>query len=257
MGVGGWGRLGRPRRAPVAATPGAPLEAAHGQSAFAALVGDAERRAIAWSETPAGLPARFLAAAAALAAIGMPLGLAISDDRALVFRELMPGTWLSFAELLAIAAAASAAHRVVAPGRRWHETFWGVAAVMFAALAFVEIAQPTVFVAHWLRDHLHVATPAGLADLDAAILVALLSTVAIALLVRARPLLALPRVLALFAIGAAFGVGSQTLDATFAATQSEFVAEESLKLACWPFLLAGMLLALRTLRERTGARPPR
>jgi hypothetical protein len=185
----------------------------------------------------------------------MPLGLLIADDQAAVFRELMPGTWVSFAGLLAIAAAASAAHRCAAPGRRWHETFWGVAAVVFAAFAFVEIAQPTVFVAHWLRDHVDVATPAGLSDLDAAILIVILSAVGVGLLARARPLLALPRVLLLFAVGVALGAASQTLDATFAATRWEFVAEESLKLASWPFLLAGMLLALRSLRS--GSAPDR
>ena len=256
MWGGGWGRLARPHRTPVTAAPGAPVEAAHESSALADAVHDAERRALVWSDRPGAALLLWLGAGFALAAIGMPLGVAITGDQALVFRELMPGTWLSFAELLAISAAASATHRVVAPGGRWHETFWGVAAVVFAALAFVEIAQPTVFVAHWLRDHVHVATPAGLADLDAAILIGLLLTVGVGLLVRARPLLALPRVLGLFAVGAALGAASETLDATFAATRWEFVAEESLKLACWPFLLAGMLLALRTLRERTGARPP-
>ncbi|HEX6389055.1 MAG TPA: hypothetical protein VFZ89_06410 [Solirubrobacteraceae bacterium] len=207
--------------------------------------------AITWSARPAKALAILLGAACAVAAVGIPLGLLIADDQAAVFREMMPGTWLSFAEFLAVAAAASATHHATASGQRWHETFWGLSAGIFTALAFVEIAQPTVFVAHWLRDHLHVVTPFGLSDLDAAILVGLLLVVATALAVRVRPLFSHPRALALLAIGTALGIASQGLDATFAATPWEFVAEESLKLAALPFMVAGFLVALRgVLRDR-------
>ena len=194
-------------------------------------------------------------AAGGVAALGIPLGLLIAGDQAAVFRELMPGTWLSFAELLAVAAAASATHRAVVARGRWHETFWGLAAAVFTALALVEIAQPTVFVAHWLRDHAGLAAPFGLSDLDAALLVGLLGVVAIALLVRIRPLLAYPRALGLMALGGALGVASQTLDATFPATRWEFVAEESLKLAALPFIVAGFLVALSAaVRAQPGRR---
>jgi len=245
-------RLGR-RRATLLATPGgAALEPAADASHWHRARHAAEQRAIAWSTRPGKALARLLAAACVVAAVGIPLGLLIADDQAAIFRELMPGTWLSFAELLAIAAAASATHKAVATQGRWHETFWGLAAAVFAALAFVEIAQPTVFVAHWLRDHAGLATPFGLSDLDAVLLIGLFLVVAIALLVRIRPLLSCPRALGLMVLGGALGVASQTLDATFPATRWEFVAEESLKLAALPFIVAGFLVALSaTLREQS------
>ncbi len=214
----------------------------------------AVQQATVWSARPGRVLAVLLAAGAAVGVVGVPLGMLIADDQAAVFRELMPGTWLSFAEILAIAAAADATRRLLAPTARWHETFWGVAAVVFAALALVEIAQPTVFVAHWLRDNLDVATPFGLADLDAAILVGVLLFVATALLVRIGPLLRQPRALALMAVGAAFGAASQTLDAVVPASRWEFVAEETLKLASWPFILAGFLMALASAVD-TGLTP--
>jgi hypothetical protein len=246
-------KLGR-RGAPLLATPGRAALGPRGEeSSWRRARAAAELRAIVWSDRPGRALASLLAAACVVAAVGIPLGLLIADDQAAVFRELMPGTWLSFAELLAVAAAASATHHAVADGRRWTETFWGVSATVFAALAFVEIAQPTVFVAHWLRDHLDVAAPFGLSDLDAAILIGLFLTVAIALLVRIRPLLSQPRALALIAVGGALGVASQTLDATFSATRWEFVAEESLKLAALPFIVAGFLVALSAARRENDS----
>lgn len=245
MWAGGSSRkLGR-RGGPLLATPdGAAVGHGPRWAALSRARVAAEQRTIAWSERPGRVLALLLAAACVVAAVGIPLGLLIADDQAAVFRELMPGTWLSFAELVAIAAAASATHRATGTSTRWHETFWGLSAGVFAALAFVEIAQPTVFIAHWLRDHLAVATPFGLSDLDAAILVGMLLVIATALLVRIRPLFSHPRAMALMAIGVLLGGASQTLDAAVPASQWEFVAEESFKLAALPFVLAGFLLAL-------------
>ncbi len=252
MWLGGSSRRFARRDAALVATPaGAALDPDGGASHLRRARAAAERRAIAWSDRPGRSLAALLIAAGAVAAIGIPLGLLVAGDQAAVFREGMPGTWLSFAELLAIAAAASATHRAVASPGRWHETFWGLAAAVFTALAFVEIAQPTVFVAHWLRDHADVATPFALSDLDAAILIGIFLVVAIALLVRIGPLLSQPRALGLMVLGGALGVASQTLDATFPATRWEFVAEESLKLAALPFMVAGFLVALSAARRET------
>lgn len=239
-----------PRRRPVEVGPGGGVADRAGASGRpAALAARAHAFAVRLSAQPAEVALKLLAATAALAAIGIPLGLALRGDQAAVFRELMPATWLSFAELLAIAAAAWAVHAESAARVRWHESFWGVAAAAFCALALVEIAQPTVFFAHWLRDSLAVPTPLGLADLDAFLLILMLAGVAAALAVRAGALLHHPRAAALLALGVAFGVASQALDATLPATRWEFVVEESLKLAAWPILLAGFLVALRDVRR--------
>jgi hypothetical protein len=51
-------------------------------------------------------------------------------------------------------------------------------------------------------------------------------------------------------IGVLLGAGSQALDSVVAVSSSEFVAEETLKLAAEAFLIGGFLVALRDLRDR-------
>jgi hypothetical protein len=245
--VGEGSRQWRRRQADYA---GAPAARPGPADRLREVVERGEAAAEAWSARPGAAFARLLAAAAVVAALGIPLGLALNGDQAAVFRELMPGTWLSFGELLAAAAAASATHRATTPGTRWHETFWGLSGGIFVALAFIEIAQPTVFIAHWLRDNASVSAPFGFADLDAAILVGVFAVIAVSLLVRVRALLAHPRAVVLLAIGGVLAVCSQTLDAAFPATRWEFVAEESFKLVALPFMVAGFLVALREVRVR-------
>jgi hypothetical protein len=51
------------------------------------------------------------------------------------------------------------------------------------------------------------------------------------------------------------GAGSQALDSVVAVSSSEFVAEETLKLAAEAFLIGGFLVALRDLRDREPVQP--
>lgn len=234
-----------PHRHPAPSGPALPAHRPW-EDAVGRTLARAEAAAVSWSARPVRACAVLAGAAAAIAAIGIPLGALLADDPAIAFRELMPGTWLSFAAMLACAAASWAVHtRTADAGDRWHATFWGLSAGAFAALAVVEIAQPTVFLSHWLQDAAGVHTAFGLADLDAVLVVLLLATVFVALLVRSVVLLGHPRSVVLFGIGVALAFTSQGLDSMLPATAWEFVAEESLKLAAEPFFLAGFLVALR------------
>lgn len=193
---------------------------------------------------------------AVLAGLFVLAGDLLFDDPAEFFRELMPGTWLSFLELLFVAAIASAIYRQGGgSGRTGLDTFWGVSAAMFTLLAFVEITQINRFLSDALSS-LGTLAPEGFIDLDGFLLSVLLVVVAAGLLFYVRDLLAHPRATVMLAVGVLVGATSQALDATLATTSAEFVAEESAKLAAEAFLIGGYLLVLdRVLRAggETGA----
>ena len=196
----------------------------------------------------------LLAANVVLAAAGVALGHLLLDDPALYFRELMPGTLLNAAHLLAAAIAARAVHRRDPRLRRWHESFWGLSAVLLTALVVIELAQPTVYLGHWLRDDLGLRPPAGVADLDGLLMAFLLAGVAATLAARALDVLRQPRALVLFACAALLGATSQFIDATARVSAWEFVVEDTVKALAGPFLLAGYLVALAAVvrEQRTG-----
>lgn len=197
----------------------------------------------------------LLAANVVVATAGVWLGAALLDDPAAYFRELAPGTWLSAAHILAAAVVARAIHRRRSDrSRRWYEDFWGLCAAGLGGLAVVELTQPTVFVGKWLQYDLGLRPPGGVADIDAMLLVALLTVLAGALLPRALVLLAHPRALALFAVGVALGVASQGLDTLWPVSTWEFVVEDGLKALAQPFLVTGFLLVLAD-RRADGASP--
>ena len=175
----------------------------------------------------------------------------VVDDQAAFYRELMPGTWLSFGLLLMTAATALALHRAV--GTAGRRDFWSLSALVFVALAVDEIAQPTVFVSKWLKAEHQIAAPAPFNDVDSILVIALLAGCAAVLARHALVLLRHRTTIALFAVGLALGAASQTLDSVVEPTRWEFVAEECLKLAAIPFVLAGYLAALRDSRG-TGTR---
>ena len=210
-------------------------------------VATAERLA----DRPLGTLRRTLALTAALALCFTLFGWALLADQAAFYRELMPGTWLSFALLLLSSAAALAIHRTAGtPGRR---DFWSLSGLVFVALAVHEIAQPTVFVSKWLKAEHQIAAPAPFNDIDSILVVALLVGCAALLARHALVLLRHRTTIALFAVGLALGAASQTLDSVVEPTKWEFVAEECLKLAAIPFVLAGYLAALKDSRG-TGMR---
>lgn len=200
--------------------------------------------AVRWSASPGRVLSWLLAANLALAGAGIALGDLLLGDPALYFRELMPGTLLSAAHILAAALVARAVHRRDPRGRRWYESFWGLSAVLLSALVVVELAQPTVYLGHWLRDDLGLRAPAGVADLDGLLLAFLLAGIAAVLAARARDVVRQPRVLALFGCAALLGATSQFIDATARVSAWEFVVEDTVKALAGPFLLAGYLVAL-------------
>jgi hypothetical protein len=198
------------------------------------------------SDRPLAALAQLLAAIAALALCFTAFGWVLLGDQAAFYRELMPGTWLSAALLLFIAATAVALHRAAGtPGKR---DFWSLSAIVFVVLAFDELAQPTVFVSKWLKSEHQIAAPAPFNDIDSILVVALLAG-CVALLARhALVLLRHHTTIVLFAVGLALGAASQTLDSVVEPSKWEFVAEECLKLSAIPFVLAGYLAALRDIR---------
>jgi hypothetical protein len=195
---------------------------------------------------------------ATLAAAFVPIGAALFADPAELFRELMPGTWLSFAELLLIAATAWAIHRRLEPParRRRLDSFWGASAIIFVVFAVDEITQATIFLADGLTRAGALA-PAPFKDLDSFLITAVFLASGAVLLRYLRDLLRYPAALGLLIVGGALGVGMQALDSLFASTSDEFVAEESLKLAAEPFLLGAYLVVLdRVIRQRGGEAQP-
>lgn len=199
----------------------------------------------------AGLLGANLALAGAFAGAGYALG-----DQALFFRELMPGTWLSFAQLLFIAAAARAVHVRTRPGEPWHRGFFGISAAIFLAFAFDEITQLSQFAGIALHQGLGLTPAAGFHDLGAVILTLAFVGAGLALLPRAAVLLRHPLTLALLLVAALLGAASQGLDSFVTPTRWEFVAEESFKMAAEAVFAGAYLSALRGV-TRTSPRPPR
>jgi hypothetical protein len=212
---------------------------------------EADALAVRWAPRWPVALRRLLALSVVLGASGLAIGLLVDDDPAAYFREGMPGTWFSAALLLATALVAWAVHLRDggADVRRW-KTFWGVAAAGFLAFAIVELTQPTVFLGRYLKHHAGAVAPWGIEDVDAFLLIVAFTTFALLLARRALVLLHHRVSVALFAAGAAFAVGSQGLDSTMASTPWEFAAEESLKLAAEPFILAAFLAALAVVLRR-------
>jgi hypothetical protein len=221
---------------------------------FARSLAVADAAAVRYSVRPGAVLAWLLAANVVLAAAGVTAGHVVLDDPALYFRELMPGTLLSAAHILAAAVAARAIHRRDPRERRWLESFWGLSAVLLAALVIVELAQPTIYLSHWLRDDLGLRAPLGIADLDGLLMTFVLAAVAVMLAARARDVLRHPWALASFACAALLGATSQYIDATFRVSAWEFVLEDGVKALAGPFLLAGYLVVLGAVirTSRTG-----
>lgn len=230
--------------------PASHAEAAERRAPVASRLAAADAAAVRWSGRTGTVLLFLLAANAVLAAAGVALGLLLFDDAALWFRELMPGTLLSAAHMLAAAIAAHAVQRSAPVACRWHESFWGLSAAMLAVLAVVELTQPTVFLSHWLRDEHGVRAPDGLSDVDGVLVTFLLVAVVAVLAPRALVLLRYPRALVLFAAAALFAAASQFIDATAHVSEWEFVVEDGAKALAGPFLLAGYLAALHAQHGR-------
>jgi hypothetical protein len=186
----------------------------------------------------------LLALNATLLALFVPAGSVLFSDPAEFLRELMPGTWLSFAELAFVAIVAWTIHRELTAAERTRvESFWALSAIVFAVFAIDEITQLTIFLADGLTA-LGALAPAGFADLDAFLLTVMFVAAGAALLRYGRDLLAHPPAIAVLAAGVVLGAASQGLDSIFVSTTGEFVAEESLKLAAEPFIVGGYLVVL-------------
>jgi len=193
----------------------------------------------------------FLVLNLVLAAFFLGGGAALGD-RAALFREGTPGTFLSFAELLLIAAAARAVHVREASGARWWQGFFGLSAAIFLLFAVDEITQSATFIGGWLHENAGLRPAQGFHDLEAVLLTLLFAASALVLLPRALALKAHLRALPPFAIAVALGVYSQALDSFAQLTLWEFVVEESLKLSAEAFLLGGFLVALHDTLRRAG-----
>lgn len=231
-----------------AATGAPPLR----EGALPAILARAQRLANDAAERPYRSTAILLALNMALAGLFFLTGLVAFSDQAEMFRELMPGTWLSFAELLFLAAVAWAIQQRVTGSRRLrYDNFWGLSAVVFLVFAFDEITQLTIYLSQLLTS-LGALAPAGFRDLDAFLLTVLFVAAGAVLLRHAPVLLLYPAAVALLAVGVALGVASQGLDAVLASSSGEFALEETLKLAAEPFLIGGYLVIL----HRVSAKKP-
>ncbi len=182
-------------------------------------------------------------------------GIAIFSDEAEFFRELMPGTFLSCAELAFVAMIAWAIQSRAATGTGWrrYDDFWALSAGVFILLAFDEITQATVFAADVIQHYGDVSPAGGFRDLDAVLIVGLLLTCALVLARRAGALFRYPAAIALLGVGVLLGACSQTLDSFWKSTSGEFAAEESLKLMAEPFLIAGYLVVLNAVLRRADS----
>ena len=214
---------------------------------LARIADGAERLAVERSEYALATLAVVAGMNLALAALFTGAGV-LAGDQALLFRELAPGTLLSFAELLLIAAAARAAHRLEAPGMPVWRSFWGLAAGVFVVFAIDEITQALIFLSAGLEEAFELGPRGGFNDLEAVLLTLLVVASALVLLPRAWVLVRHPLALILLLLGGAIGAGSQALDSFATPTRWEFVAEETLKLQAEALLLGGFLLALHGLR---------
>ena len=201
--------------------------------------------AVAAASHPLKIPAALLAVNLALLPVFVGVGLALGDQ-ALLLREGMPGTVLSFALLLAVAVAARAVYL------RDGATFWRLAAAVFVVFAIDEITQAGIFLSKWLNGSFGVEPASGFNDLDSVLLVLLFAGCGLLLASRAAVLFRYPLTLVLLTIGAALGAGSQVLDSFVTPTKWEFVAEESFKLSAEPFFIAAFLVALATVLRRDG-----
>jgi hypothetical protein len=227
-------------------------ESAKQQRWWTRLADRSERFAIRLSDRPYAAMAWVLVLNASLAAVFILAGEVIFDDPAEFFRELQPGTWLSFAELLFVASVASAIYRLGGgSGRAGLGDFWGLSAAIFAIFAFLEITQITQFLGKGL-DSLEASAPFGFRDIDAFVLSLLFVAAAVGMLRYIRDLFAHPPAMAVLAVGVLLGAASQTLDSALKSTSGEFVAEECFKLAAEVFLIGGYLIVLHRVR-RTGA----
>lgn len=213
----------------------------------------ADATAIRYSAEPGVVLAWLLTANVVLGAAGVALGLGLLDDPALYFRELMPGTLLSAAQILAAALVARSIHLRDRRGRRWPESFWGLSAVLLSVLVVVELAQPMVYLSHWLRDDYGLRAPLGISDIDGLLMSLMLAAVAALLALRARDVFRYPRALGLFACAALLGATSQFIDATFRVSAWEFVVEDSAKALAGAFLLAGYLAVLGAITREPRA----
>jgi hypothetical protein len=217
-------------------------------STHGALVARADRLAVQAAERPGpallALLGLNLVAAACFVVVGLALG-----DQALLFRELAVGTWLSFAQLLFIAAVAWGVHRRGHPGKPWYASFWGLCAVIFLVFAFDEITQFMIFLSHWLESGFGLTPAEGFHDLEAVLLSLLFALAALVVLPRVIELFDHPEALLVLGIAVCLGAVSQTLDSVAPATRWEFVAEETFKLSAEAFFVGGFLLALRDALE--------
>jgi hypothetical protein len=204
----------------------------------------ADALAVACSAIPTLVLGWLLWANIGLAAAGVAIGVFLFDDSALYFRELMPGTLLSAAHLLAAAFVASAVHRRDRRKRRWFDSFWGLSAFLLTVLVVVELAQPTVFLGKWLQQDLGLRAPSGFVNIDALLVVLLLVAVVSILAAHVLDVVRYPRAIVLFACAALLGATSQFIDSTVRASAWEFVVEDGIKALAGPFLLVGYLIVL-------------
>jgi hypothetical protein len=220
-----------------------------GAAAGAAVLQRADRLAVELSERPLSVLGAVLALNLGLAACFAGAG-RLAGDQALLFREGAPGTLLSFAELLLIAAVAAAIHRLADPERAWWRSFWGLAAAVFAVFAFDEITQSLIYASHALEAAFDLGPAGAFHDLEAVLLTLLFAASALVLLPRAGALLRYPLALPAFAGAVVLGAASQALDNFAPVTRWEFVAEETLKLGAEALFLGGFLIVLSGVRER-------
>lgn len=229
--------------------PARPPDAAHALGATGrSLVEVSDRLAMRMSVRPLPTLAALIGLSLSLSVCFAVAGRLVGDD-ALFFRELAPGSWVSFAGLLLIAATAGAIHRRDGAGRHWHQTFWGLAAAAFLVFAFDEITQSAIYFSHLLETFGLTAT-GGFHDLEAVLLTLGFVAVGLVLLPRAAVLRHHPLALCLLALAVLIGAASQGLDSFARATTSEFVAEETLKLLAEAVFAGGFLVALRDVAAR-------
>jgi hypothetical protein len=217
----------------------------------------ADALAVELAARPGRALALVLALDLALAACFVGVGLAVFGDQAELFRELAPGTILSFGQLLLISAITWAAYRRADESRRWWLSFWGLSAAIFLVFAFDELTQSAMFVSQALEDWFQARPASGFHDVEAVLLTLLFATAALVLLPRALVLLRHPRALLLLGVAVALGAASQSLDSFAPATRWEFVVEEMFKLGAEAFFIGGFLVALRDVLARRSTRAAR
>ncbi len=207
------------------------------------MLGRFDALAVSAAGRPFPVLAVLLALNLALLPVFVGAGMA-AGDQALFLREGMPGTWLSFAQLLLVAVAARAVHI------RDRAAFWGLCAAVFLVFAVDEITQAGLFLSRLLEHQFDVAPASGFNDLDSVLLTVLFAGCALLLASRSRVLIAHPWTVVLLAAGGALGAASQALDSFVTPTRWEFVAEESLKVTAEPFFIAAFLVALAAVLRR-------